>query len=328
MAKKTVKSSNYSPLPVLIEFLNVEADKLGEAWCPESDVQRRLWSLLTPNNYPWRSKSLPNKPGGAATGDFTALQKELRDDITFLLQPSDLELTERLGALKQKIDKAVVSRDYYYNVEEFSESKEYRRPTVVDVAGKRLVIEEVNIDDSPRSSLYRILGDSFNENTFSKIKICRNCEKLFLQEGRRLTYCSTTCETTFNNKRRTRSGYFRDWQRDKRKEEKKKRNSKGKRQMIDSKSFERFLRKAGSKSASKDETDVFPIVKKLGGWKIVKPWLAAFKDGESAAGILKTESASMKAKIKTVFGRASSPSRFVNRSLVVGSIRRIRRPRH
>jgi len=286
MAKKTVNSSNHSPLAVLIEFLNVQADTLGGAWSPESDIQRQLWTVLT-SNY-----------SQAATGDLPALQTELRNDITWLLQPiADLDLTDKLEALMRKIDTAVVRRDYYYNVEEFSESKEYRRPTVVDVAGKRLVIEEVNLDDSPRSSLYRILGDSFEENTFSKIRICRNCKKLFLQEGRRLTYCSITCEITFNNKRRTRSGYFRDWQRDKRKEEKEKRNRKGKRQVIASKSFEIFLRKAGSKSASKNQMAVAPIIKKLGGWKIVMPWLVSFKNGESAAGIFKAENEPMKAKI-------------------------------
>ena len=64
-----------------------------------------------------------------------------------------------------------------------------------------------------------------------------------------------------------------------------------------SKLFEIFLRKAGSKSAS-DQMHVGRIVKKLGGWQTVNPWLASYKNGKSAADILKAENASMKDKIK------------------------------
>jgi hypothetical protein len=136
-------------------------------------------------------------------------------------------------------------------------------PIIFEIAGKQFAIEEIDYKTSERRTFYRILNDALRQNALRLIRICLNCEKFFLREGRRSTYCSGRCETVFNNKRRTESGYFAQKMAERRAElAKKKRQTKN---TTASYTPEAYLKKLVNAAESDSTGKLAAIYKNLGG---------------------------------------------------------------
>jgi hypothetical protein len=285
MRKPTVKSSD---LKWLVNFLNEDLSD----W--DRNANRDRW-----DNFDKRMLHtyLSYMTGNRDTSEtLAAVQQDISHDVLNLLDP-DVPPEEALDRIIDRIEEAKLTG--FRRVIQPSEIQNTGRPyTVVDllrvhppatdIKGRRprkatsVAICEGNYDDSARRSFYRILDGAIRNNTVSTLRNCIHCKKFFLQEGGRITYCSPSCESAWNQKRRTAAGYFKDKMKERRRilqQEKKKRGRQDKQQRRIAQ-FEQFLKKAGSKSGSKEESEVLPIVKSLGGWKIVEPLCKRYRSGE------------------------------------------------
>ena len=155
------------------------------------------------------------------------VQEDLRSDIGALLDPNT-PANEALKQLLYRIDELkLASGRKVLTLEEQHKAETENDPfTIVDVLrvspprvgekGRRkpvtesLPVREIAWYESARKNLYRMVDGAIRANVISDLRQCLSCNKFFLRDGRRLTYCTDRCETEFNNKRRTDSGYFKD----------------------------------------------------------------------------------------------------------------------
>ncbi len=56
--------------------------------------------------------------------------------------------------------------------------------------------------------LYGLVISTLEDGDLAKLKICQQCEQYFTANNARQTFCETACKDSFNNRRRSKEGYF------------------------------------------------------------------------------------------------------------------------
>jgi hypothetical protein len=255
---------NASGLKRLVGFLNLSPEDLEtwEAWKRDGkrdrfDGSEKMFTLM----------SLIYMTGLRDTSETLAkLQQDLSSDILGLLN-SDKPVEAALGELLDRIDELKLAGSKKVLKPTEGEKKPF---TVIDIVrvsppvGKqqgrraptvnRVAVGEYEYDDSAREAFYRIVDHALRNNTISEIRNCLFCEKFFLRDGRRLTYCSPSCETKFNNQRRIEAGYFKD-----------RRNPVEDEEKSVSRSPEAYLKRLIRAEDADRDGKLLPIYRKLGG---------------------------------------------------------------
>src|SRR4030095_7060976 len=221
MNNRAVKRSD---LEHLIWFLNL-SEQVIQTWVrdapkPDAMTKEQEWDWMLMHR---RLFMLTGPRDDAQT--LIQLRQDLSSDIAALLNP-DKSADEALKKLLERIDKMKLAgfRRLLTKEEQLEREKKGYPFSVVDLMrvsppapgekGRRkpiiesLSITEGRYDESARENFYRIVDDAIRNNTISEIRCCLNCATYFLRDGRRLTYCSPSCETKFNNQRRIEAGYF------------------------------------------------------------------------------------------------------------------------
>lgn len=283
--KKTKKTANRY-LQALLEFLNSDVQRSRPPRRGDSLAQNCLGAILA-------------RDAQGTKTDLAKLREELRSDIVPLLNPSKqrVKLVRVRGTnekafedfspeeiLESVLDKAYQLRPRFVRFR----VSDARRPSknildvigaidgcpfaFIDLPGKQFMAETVTQDSSARRVFYQILDAALRDGSFSKLRVCAKCNGFFI--ARRCSLCA----------RKKRNEYMKDLMEKRRAKERKEKEQR-EREAREAASFKRcesFLVKARSgKTALQQE--VFPIVKRLGGWNRINGW-----KGKRAADIWQT----------------------------------------
>jgi hypothetical protein len=152
--------------------------------------------------------------GTKDTGEsLKALRTNIKDHLLALLNP-EIAADKAVANLLDRIDGLGLGgfrtlRDEKRHENQPSTNVDIIRisPATVTQQGKQpplvetVAIVEVRYDDSASKSFYRIVDDALQKNTIWQVRNCLHCKKFYI-DSRKLTYCSTPCETAFNNERK------------------------------------------------------------------------------------------------------------------------------
>lgn len=275
--KKAKKPANAS-LQALIEFVNSsDVQRLRAPRKSDSPAKKRLDAILA-------------RDAHAAKNDLAKLREELKNDLADLLTISNRKVKlARVAGIKGKafadfspegileniLNKAYQRRPKFltFRVRKAKEGFSEDGPiTFIDFRSRRFAVEMQSFDSSASRLFYQILDASIRDGTFSRVKLCAKCEGFFL---------ARVCKRCVREKRNRVSKISMRKLRILRRKQKEQRERESKEAAAFTR-FESFLVKARSGKPAL-EMEVFPIVKRLGGWPRIKGW-----DGKRAADIWRT----------------------------------------
>lgn len=223
MSSKAVTGSSLSRL---IWFLNLKPEVL-QGWDRNAFKERDKTKRQNYDPIETQRFLFWNSDDGDTGQTLMELQRELKTILKGLLDPESSP-TEALKEVLRHISAARLSEFKYVLTSEEKTNRESTGQlvgfvTLLRVAppskpkeGRRkpiaatVAISEGNADIPARQNFYRIVDDAIRNDTISEIRCCLYCKTFFVRKGRQLTYCSTPCETKFNNERRIKAGYFKD----------------------------------------------------------------------------------------------------------------------
>jgi len=156
-----------------------------------------------------------------------AVQKELKSDLFNILRTTPTEQTGAVTRLVKKLEK-VDSRCYYMTSYLGSVRGQPPKPVFsLRKYPKPSAFEEFHFKDrgaiicgttvysliwAPEESLwdyvYWMLARAIEERCLEDLRICSECERLYVNRSFRQRYCGTRCKDEFHNRRRLREGYF------------------------------------------------------------------------------------------------------------------------
>jgi hypothetical protein len=80
------------------------------------------------------------------------------------------------------------------------------RPLKID--GEKWAVVEGQWGANPRQRLYGVLDSALRDGSFSRLAICRSCQRFFVRVKEGQFCCSMPCNVDFQNSRRLDEGYF------------------------------------------------------------------------------------------------------------------------
>ena len=193
----------------LTDFLNIDLDQIN----PDGSVE----------DLPWLLHSVVGMGGRGWKGKAKAIQKELKRDVISLLQAKAHREKE---GLIDRLSKSFISPDargpascllrlvkklqtmdlrLSPTVQSWAPNMRSRRPLMI--GGKKFVVNDDVAQNSLREEVYWFLYHSLRSATFNKLKICRNCEKIFFSNTSRQSFCPIQCKDSFHYRVRLKSGY-------------------------------------------------------------------------------------------------------------------------
>lgn len=221
------------------------------------------------------------------------LERKYQNDIFELINPivvpvSQEEAEKRLQKLVDRLHSGSISLHFVLSCVN-PETLGSRSKAKVMRIGNRdwIVTEQLGFREPASIGHAYVLPDiasSLLSGEFGRLRKCPGCLNFFATDDLRAEFCSKKCRTDFNYKRRSAKGFFKEYQRERRekiRQEKKERASETiKRKEV--RYFEEFLKKAAARSGSKEQIEVWPLVRSIPGkWETVGPWLKERKAGKS-----------------------------------------------
>jgi hypothetical protein len=161
-----------------------------------------------------------------------ALRRELQKDLRNLLAPS-IKLSRRpryvpdwisstvdlhLWKLLRKMNRMRIPWDTW--IHSLPPSREWSNPTVgrwildsveLKFGGRSYeLVESLPEDCNPRQYLYKLVYDLLKTGALSRLKLCGQCDRIFVCASQKAEFCSDRCRWIFINRKRTKEGYFKE----------------------------------------------------------------------------------------------------------------------
>jgi hypothetical protein len=71
--------------------------------------------------------------------------------------------------------------------------------------------ESIPENSSPRQYLYKLVYDLLKNGALSRLKLCRQCDRIFACASSKADFCSHDCRWKFNNEKRLHDGTFKQY---------------------------------------------------------------------------------------------------------------------
>ena len=177
---------------------------------------------------------------------------------------------------KEELITGKIKKSNPYRVQNEAVGNLGRHQRIVKLPSGKLIFYKQYIAETLEERVYAALSQSLENGEFEDLRLCGfdNCDRFFLKSHGNQQYCESCSQEAALRANAARVKKHR------KKNAEKKRREEARKRLLP---FEKFLKLAGGNNANTME--VGRIVKKLGGWKTVDPWLKLYRNGKPAATI-------------------------------------------
>ncbi len=237
------------------------------------------------------------------------LQKEIRLDLDRLLSGEVQLGLEGLDGLLDKISRLNLHFRWYAESPHHRDSVRLLGPErkIVKLGGRKFIVcRQLSPFESFRELFYGVIAESLENGSLSKLRICPECDTVFVAGDPKRRFCSDSCKDEFHNQSRIDRGYFIAWRLEKKlKEEKLNRQREELKRQTETKRdalrFHEFLLRAKAERNTGGPTARFIKHKVPEAWPIVTGWLKDHESGKEPQQIWKDVPVKTKAILKDRF---------------------------